>query len=68
MLILKKDTVFIEPDDNVLIKLNNNLDDLFSKNINKDIIRKFKFVEQYIEEHKEELIKYEYNYIKNQII
>lgn len=68
MLILKKDTVFIEPDDNVLNKLNNNLDDLFNKDINKDIMRKFKFVEQYIEEHKEELIKYEYNYIKNQKI
>ena len=62
MLILKKDTVFIEPNNNDFIKSNNNFDDLF----NEDKIRNF--VEQYIEEHKEELIKYEYNYIKNQKI
>jgi len=61
MLILKKDTVFIEPNNNDFIKSNNNFDNLF----NEDKIRNF--VEQYIEEHKEELIQYEYNYIKNQI-
>ena len=60
MLILKKDTVFIEPNNepnneqnnNDFIKPNNNFGDLFDE----DTIRKF--VEQYIEEHKEELIEY----------